>query len=96
MEEECFDDGRCLSRVRSVVELFPASFDFSVLFGIFFVLNLVLWANGSSAAIPFTTFLALLALWFCVATPLVFIGAYLGFKRPVRTSSTCLKQDSDV
>ncbi|CAF0876366.1 unnamed protein product [Adineta ricciae] len=54
-----------------------------VIFAIFFVLNLVLWANGSSAAIPFTTFLALLALWFCVSTPLVFIGAYLGFKRPV-------------
>ncbi|CAF4414328.1 unnamed protein product, partial [Rotaria sp. Silwood2] len=54
-----------------------------LIFGIFFILNLVLWANGSSAAIPFTTFLALLALWFCVSTPLVFIGAYLGFKRPV-------------
>lgn len=53
-----------------------------VIFGIFFVLNLVLWVNGSSAAIPFTTFIALLALWFCVSTPLVFIGAYLGFKRP--------------
>jgi len=59
-------------------------FCFSLIFGIFFVLNLVLWGNGSSAAIPFTTFLALLALWFCVSTPLVFIGAYLGFKRPVR------------
>jgi transmembrane 9 superfamily protein 2/4 len=57
---------------------------FSVIFGIFFILNLVLWANGSSAAIPFTTFIALLALWFCVSTPLVFVGAYLGFKRPVR------------
>lgn len=57
---------------------------FSVIFGIFFVLNFVLFVNGSSAAIPFTTFLALLALWFCVSTPLVFIGAYLGFKRPVR------------
>jgi transmembrane 9 superfamily protein 2/4 len=57
---------------------------FSVIFGIFFILNLVLWANGSSAAIPFTTFIALLALWFCVSTPLVFLGAYLGFKRPVR------------
>ena len=59
---------------------------FSVLFSIFFVLNLVLWANGSSAAIPFTTFIALLALWFCIATPLVFVGAYLGFKRPVSLS----------
>jgi len=54
-----------------------------ILFTIFFVLNLVLWANGSSAAIPFTTLIALLALWFCISTPLVFIGAYLGFKRPV-------------
>ncbi|CAF0765591.1 unnamed protein product [Rotaria sordida] len=62
-----------------------------VIFGIFFILNIVLWANGSSAAIPFTTFVALLALWFCVSTPLVFLGAYLGFKRhalqnPVRTN----------
>ncbi|CAF4533494.1 unnamed protein product, partial [Didymodactylos carnosus] len=54
-----------------------------VIFGVFFILNIVLWFNGSSAAIPFTTFLALLALWFCVSTPLVFFGAYLGFKRPV-------------
>jgi transmembrane 9 superfamily protein 2/4 len=57
---------------------------FSVIFGTFFILNIVLWANGSSAAIAFTTFLTLLALWFCVSTPLVFVGAYLGFKRPVR------------
>ncbi|CAF1044787.1 unnamed protein product, partial [Didymodactylos carnosus] len=53
-----------------------------VIFGVFFILNIVLWANGSSAAIPFSTFIALLALWFCVSTPLVFVGAYLGFKRP--------------
>ncbi|CAF2613373.1 unnamed protein product [Rotaria sp. Silwood2] len=62
-----------------------------VIFSTFFILNLVLWAHGSSAAIPFTTFLALLALWFCVSTPLVFLGAYLGFKHntiqnPVRTN----------
>jgi len=48
------------------------------------VLNLILWANTSSAAIPFTTFLALLTLWFCVSTPLVFLGAYLGFRQPVK------------
>lgn len=59
-----------------------------MIFSIFFVLNLVLWANGSSAAIPFTTFIALLALWFCVSTPLVFFGAYLGFRRPVRSNWT--------
>ncbi|CAF3441648.1 unnamed protein product [Rotaria socialis] len=61
------------------------------IFSIFLILNIVLWANGSSAAIPFTTFLALLALWFCVSTPLVFLGVYCGFKNkptehPVRTN----------
>ncbi|CAF1400820.1 unnamed protein product [Rotaria sordida] len=55
----------------------------SLIFVILFVLNLVLWENVSSTAIPCTTFVALLALWFCISTPLVFIGAYLGFKRPV-------------
>ncbi|CAF1419139.1 unnamed protein product [Adineta steineri] len=53
-----------------------------VIFGIFFILNIILWANGSSAAIPFTTFIALLALWFCVSTPLVFLGAFHGFRSP--------------
>ena len=57
--------------------LFPA-----VIFSIFFVLNLVLWHNESSAALPFGTMFALLVLWFCVSTPLCFLGAYLGFKKP--------------
>lgn len=61
-----------------------SSFFVSVIFGIFFILNIVLWVNGSSAALPFTTFIALLALWFCVATPLVLLGAYIGSKRKVR------------
>lgn len=52
------------------------------MFVIFFLLNLVLWANQSSAAIPFTTLIALLALWLGVSTPLVFLGSYLGFKKP--------------
>ena len=34
-----------------------------LIFGIFFLLNLVLWSEGSSAAVPFTTLLALLAMW---------------------------------
>ncbi|KXJ23174.1 transmembrane 9 superfamily member 2 [Exaiptasia diaphana] len=62
-----------------------------VVFGIFFILNLVLWVEGSSAAVPFTTLLALLALWFGISVPLTFLGAYLGFKKlpieqPVRTN----------
>lgn len=53
-----------------------------IVFGIAFVLNLVLWGNSSSAALPFSTLVVLLALWFGVCTPLVFFGSYLGFKKP--------------
>ncbi|CAL1530573.1 unnamed protein product [Lymnaea stagnalis] len=55
-----------------------------LVFGVFFLLNLVLWAKGSSAAIPFSTLVALLALWFGISVPLTFVGAYFGFrKRPI-------------
>lgn len=53
-----------------------------VVFTIFFVLNGILWANESSAAVPFGTLLAVVALWFCVSVPLTFLGAYMGFKKP--------------
>lgn len=52
------------------------------IFAVFFGLNLVLWAKESSAAVPFGTLLALVAMWFCISVPLTFLGAYLGFKRP--------------
>merc|ERR1712061_546241 len=62
-----------------------------IVFGHFFILNLVLWYNGSSAAIPFFTLVALLALWFGVSVPLTFVGAFFGFRKrsiehPVRTN----------
>lgn len=62
-----------------------------VVFSVFFMLNLLLWSKESSAAIPFTTLIALLALWFGISLPLTFVGAYLGFKKrivehPVRTN----------
>lgn len=62
-----------------------------VVFTIFFGLNLILWAKGSSAAIPFFTLVGLLAMWFGVSLPLTFVGAYFGFKKrviehPVRTN----------
>jgi transmembrane 9 superfamily protein 2/4 len=60
-------------------------------FTIFFTLNLVLWFEGSSGALPFGTFFTLLFLWFCVSVPLVFLGSFFGYKRetvtfPVRTN----------
>merc|ERR1711998_589740 len=46
----------------------------------FFVLDMVLWSQKSSGAIPFTTMLAITLLWFCISVPLVFLGSYFGFK----------------
>ncbi|PIN91708.1 hypothetical protein AB205_0027850 [Aquarana catesbeiana] len=62
-----------------------------IVFADFFLMNLILWGEGSSAAIPFGTLVAILALWFCISVPLTFIGAYFGFKKnaiehPVRTN----------
>ena len=45
-----------------------------IVFAHFFIMNLVLWYEGSSAAIPFFTLVALLALWFGVSVPLTFVG----------------------
>ncbi|XP_035867302.1 transmembrane 9 superfamily member 2 isoform X2 [Phyllostomus discolor] len=52
-----------------------------IVFADFFIMNLILWGEGSSAAIPFGTLVAILALWFCISVPLTFIGAYFGFKK---------------
>jgi len=58
-------------------------FIFSVVFSLFFVMNLVLWGESSSGAVPFSTLVALLALWFGVSVPLTFVGAYFGFRKRV-------------
>ena len=55
-----------------------------LIFGVFFLLNLFVWANGSSGAVPFTTMLALLLIWFVISVPLSFAGSWLGFKNQVR------------
>ena len=39
-------------------------------------------SGKSSGAVPFTTILALIAMWFCISVPLVFLGAFFGFKAP--------------
>jgi transmembrane 9 superfamily protein 2/4 len=54
-----------------------------LVFGLFFVMNLVLWAEDSSGAVPFSTLIAILALWFGVSVPLTFVGAYFGFRKRV-------------
>ncbi|XP_073987345.1 transmembrane 9 superfamily protein member 2 [Rhodnius prolixus] len=62
-----------------------------VVFCLFFVMNLILWAKDSSAAVPFSTLVALLSLWFLVSVPLTFVGSVFGFRKrpiehPVRTN----------
>jgi transmembrane 9 superfamily protein 2/4 len=57
---------------------FPGS-----VFVVFFVLNALIWGQKSSGAIPFGTMFVLMFLWFGISVPLVFVGSYFGFKRPV-------------
>lgn len=62
-----------------------------ILFVTFFCLNLLIWEQKSSGAVPFSTMFALLVLWFGISTPLVFLGAYFALQKdaidlPVRTN----------
>jgi len=62
-----------------------------IMFTVFFILNLFIWGQKSSGAVPFTTMFALLVLWFGISVPLVFLGSYFGFRKdaisvPVRTN----------
>ncbi|KAK7377120.1 hypothetical protein VNO80_02540 [Phaseolus coccineus] len=57
--------------------MFPA-----IVSAIFFVLNALIWGQKSSGAVPFGTMFALIFLWFGISVPLVFVGAYVGFKKP--------------
>jgi len=61
-------------------------------FGVYFVMNLILWGEGSSAAIPFTSLVVVLLMWFGISVPLTFLGAFYGYKQraiehPVRTNT---------
>lgn len=53
-----------------------------VVFAIFFTLNMLVWGQKSSGAVPFGTLFALFFLWFGISTPLVFVGSYFGYKKP--------------
>jgi transmembrane 9 superfamily protein 2/4 len=48
--------------------------------GMFTVLNFFLSVVGSATAVSFVTLLLVFLLWGCVATPLVFVGSYFGFR----------------
>lgn len=52
-----------------------------LLFVTIFILNLFVWAQASSTAIPFGTLIALLALWLLIQLPLVYVGSWYGYVR---------------
>lgn len=52
-----------------------------LLFATMFILNLFVWVQASSTALPFGTLIALIALWLFVQLPLVYIGSWFGFER---------------
>merc|ERR1719271_1057139 len=55
--------------------LYPGMF-----FGMFFILDIINWANDSTDAVPFTSMLVVIVLWFGISVPLVFLGSYFGYK----------------
>ncbi|KAL5016485.1 hypothetical protein ScPMuIL_006074 [Solemya velum] len=62
-----------------------------MIFATSFFLNFFIWGKHSSGAVPFTTMLALLCMWFGISLPLVFLGYYFGYRKhayehPVRTN----------
>ncbi|KAL1620952.1 hypothetical protein SLS54_005884 [Diplodia seriata] len=64
-----------------------------LIFATIFILNLFVWAQASSTAIPFGTLIALLVLWLLVQLPLVYVGSWYGFEKvgawthPVKTNT---------
>eukprot|EP00565_Helicotheca_tamesis_P008442 CAMPEP_0185724482 /NCGR_PEP_ID=MMETSP1171-20130828/943_1 /TAXON_ID=374046 /ORGANISM="Helicotheca tamensis, Strain CCMP826" /LENGTH=670 /DNA_ID=CAMNT_0028392343 /DNA_START=47 /DNA_END=2059 /DNA_ORIENTATION=+ len=63
-----------------------------ICFALFCLMNVLALTQHSTDAVPFTTMLILIVLWFGISTPLVFFGAYFGYKQdaiefPVNTSS---------
>ncbi|CAK4032519.1 Transmembrane 9 superfamily member 7 [Lecanosticta acicola] len=58
-----------------------ATFFPGLLFVTIFLLNLFVWAQASSTAIPLGTLFGLLALWLFIQLPLVYIGSWYGFTR---------------
>eukprot|EP01013_Petalomonas_cantuscygni_P003211 TRINITY_DN1336_c0_g1_i5.p1 TRINITY_DN1336_c0_g1~~TRINITY_DN1336_c0_g1_i5.p1 ORF type:complete len:812 (-),score=155.98 TRINITY_DN1336_c0_g1_i5:1839-4274(-) len=53
-----------------------------VVLGIFLAQNIAMWAKGAANAVPFSAVLSIFGLWLFASTPLVFIGAVVGYKQP--------------
>lgn len=70
---------------------FTATFYPGIIASTCFFLNFFIWGKASSGAVPFSTMISLLSLWFCISLPLVYLGYYFGYRKqsfqhPVRTN----------
>ena len=73
-----FDAGRSWQRVA----LASATYMPGTIFAAYSLLNLIMMLGPhSSIAAPFGTVFTVMALWFVISVPLVFVGAYFGFKK---------------
>eukprot|EP01080_Neovahlkampfia_damariscottae_P001652 gene1652-12777_t len=73
-----FFDGEYWKTVTLLTSLyFPG-----LIFISFFLINsFIFFSSSSSLAVPFTTLLMIVLLWFGISLPLVFLGGYFGFKK---------------
>ncbi|KAF2093441.1 hypothetical protein NA57DRAFT_61556 [Rhizodiscina lignyota] len=80
-------------RKNVLVHLQTATLVPGLVFAITFILNFFVWGQASSTAIPFSTLLALVALWLLIQLPLVYFGSYYGFthvgawEHPIKTNA---------
>jgi len=61
--------------------LLTATFFPGCTFGLFLFFNIVLFFFHSSGSVPFIDVMIVMAMWCCVSIPLVFLGAYFGYKK---------------
>lgn len=54
-----------------------------ITFAVFFMLNFFLWIKQSSGAVPFTTMLVIVVIWFVISVPLSVAGSWVGFRQRV-------------
>lgn len=62
-----------------------------IVYATFFSLNLFLWAKGASGAVPFTTMVVVVCIWFLISVPLSLLGSWVALKKnaysaPVKTN----------
>jgi len=58
-----------------------------VIFFIWFLADIILWSQASSAG-SVGVFFSVVALWLCVNTPLSFLGTFFAYRRPISTDPT--------